>query len=284
VPRLQGAEMRIVRSSVVLVSVAVLLAGCSGGSAAPPPRPAPAPAPAPTPAPATKPEPKCDQPASRPIVQRGSVGEDVRALQSALGLNADGVFGPNTERAVRDAQRAQDLRADGIVGERTWTALGLVCADGSTTAPRPAPAPPTQATPAPQPAPATPQTRRTDVVVTIASATRSGSTISVNGTATVPDGAYVAYEVVPARGGTAMREGAARVKDGKYSFTANVGSFPSGPVEVWVAFVTVLGGPTYDAKQPASVLELYGNMGQNITGPNVTPGLLRLVEAIRIVN
>lgn len=278
--------MRIVRSSVVLVSVAVLLAGCSGGSAAPPPRPAPAPAPAPTPppAPATKPEPKCDQPASRPIVQRGSTGDDVRALQGALSLNPDGVFGPNTERAVRDVQRAQGLRADGIVGERTWTALGLVCADGSNTAARPTTTSPPQAAPAPQPAPTTPQTRRTDVVVTISSATRSGSTISVSGTATVPDGAYVAYEVVPTRGGTAMREGAARIKDGKYSFTANAGSFPSGPVEVWVAFVTVLGGPTYDAKQPVSVLEFYGSMGENITGPNVTPGLLRLVEAIRIVN
>jgi hypothetical protein len=121
-------------------------------------------------------------------------------------------------------------------------------------------------------------------VVQIATATRSGSTISVSGTATVPDGAFIAYEVVPARDGFPIREGAARVQGERFTFNANIAGFPSGPVEVWVAFVTILGGPTYDATQPSGVLDLYGGMGQNITGPNVTPGALRLVEAIKIVN
>jgi peptidoglycan hydrolase-like protein with peptidoglycan-binding domain len=221
-------------------------------------------------------------------VQRGVASEDVRALQEALSLNPDGIFGPTTERAVRDFQRERGLSADGIVGMRTWQALELICSDATSAGSAPTTPPPSgqaaPAQPAPTPPPATPTTRGTDVIVTIDTARRSGSTISVTGTATVPDGAFVAYELVPTRGGLSVKEGAARVQGERFSFDANVSGFPSGSVEVWVAFVTILGGPTYDATQPRAVLDLYGNMGEKITGPNVTPGLLRLVEAIRIVN
>lgn len=63
-------------------------------------------------------------------VRRGSRGESVRQLQqqlSAAGFNAgaaDGIFGPNTEKAVRDFQRAKGLTVDGIAGPKTWGALG----------------------------------------------------------------------------------------------------------------------------------------------------------------
>ena len=39
---------------------------------------------------------------------------------------ADGIFGPNTEEAVKELQKAKGLAADGIVGPRTWAALGVV--------------------------------------------------------------------------------------------------------------------------------------------------------------
>jgi putative chitinase len=54
------------------------------------------------------------------ILKIGSSGEDVKKLQSKLGLNADGVFGPGTETAVKKWQIDNDLAADGIVGEGTW--------------------------------------------------------------------------------------------------------------------------------------------------------------------
>jgi Transglycosylase-like domain/Putative peptidoglycan binding domain len=59
------------------------------------------------------------------VVKRGDRGSAVRQIQSRLGIPADGVFGPQTERAVRRFQRANGLVADGIVGPQTRGALGL---------------------------------------------------------------------------------------------------------------------------------------------------------------
>jgi Putative peptidoglycan binding domain len=52
-------------------------------------------------------------------------GGGVRALQRALGITADGVFGAQTEGAVRRFQRRHGLAADGVVGPLTRRALGL---------------------------------------------------------------------------------------------------------------------------------------------------------------
>jgi hypothetical protein len=59
------------------------------------------------------------------VLERGDRGPAVKSVQSALGITADGVFGPQTERAVRRFQRRQGLVVDGIVGPQTRGALGL---------------------------------------------------------------------------------------------------------------------------------------------------------------
>ena len=54
-----------------------------------------------------------------------SAGSSVAALQTTLGIAADGVYGPNTRRAVRNYQRNQGLAVDGIAGPVTLAHLGL---------------------------------------------------------------------------------------------------------------------------------------------------------------
>jgi peptidoglycan hydrolase-like protein with peptidoglycan-binding domain len=55
--------------------------------------------------------------------------EDVKLLQEALNtykgydLSVDGIFGPETDRAVKDFQTSNALEADGIVGAETWGKL-----------------------------------------------------------------------------------------------------------------------------------------------------------------
>jgi putative chitinase len=57
-------------------------------------------------------------PAARTL-KRGMEGEDVKKMQKALGLEADGVFGFETAAAVKKWQRANGLEADGVVGPKT---------------------------------------------------------------------------------------------------------------------------------------------------------------------
>lgn len=59
----------------------------------------------------------------RPTIRRGSRGDAVKELQTLLGLDSDGIFGPRTEAALRARQRELRLVADGIAGPRTWAML-----------------------------------------------------------------------------------------------------------------------------------------------------------------
>ena len=66
-----------------------------------------------------------------PTLRRGMTGEAIRAAQLLLighGYDcgpdgADGDFGENTEAAVRRYQTARGLEADGIIGPETWRAM-----------------------------------------------------------------------------------------------------------------------------------------------------------------
>jgi len=64
-----------------------------------------------------------------PRVLRGSRGDAVMLMQQRLisagfdSLEADGIFGQLTEKAVVEYQRQKGLDPDGICGQKTWAAL-----------------------------------------------------------------------------------------------------------------------------------------------------------------
>jgi putative chitinase len=57
------------------------------------------------------------------ILRKGSKGDDVKKMQAALGLTADGDFGPGTEAALKKWQAANGLTADGVAGPKTLAKL-----------------------------------------------------------------------------------------------------------------------------------------------------------------
>lgn len=57
------------------------------------------------------------------VLRKGSSGGDVAMLQTRLGIQVDGNFGPGTERALMEWQRNNGLVADGIAGPATMAKL-----------------------------------------------------------------------------------------------------------------------------------------------------------------
>ncbi len=57
------------------------------------------------------------------VLSEGAEGRQVELLQQALGIEVDGMFGPETEEAVRKFQASRGLTVDGIVGPLTSAAL-----------------------------------------------------------------------------------------------------------------------------------------------------------------
>lgn len=53
------------------------------------------------------------------VLRKGAKGEGVKIMQEALGITADGHFGPGTERALKEWQASKGLVADGIAGPAT---------------------------------------------------------------------------------------------------------------------------------------------------------------------
>ncbi|MGA9380470.1 MAG: peptidoglycan-binding protein [Phormidium sp.] len=67
-------------------------------------------------------------PTPLPTLRRGSTGSDVKYLQEILNsfgysLVVDGIFGANTEAAVKKFQKDYSLVVDGIVSPKTWSTL-----------------------------------------------------------------------------------------------------------------------------------------------------------------
>ncbi len=65
-----------------------------------------------------------------PTLKKGSRGDHVRAWQNYLmmqGYNiaSDGIFGPETEKAVKAWQKEAGLNPTGIITEKEWNAIGV---------------------------------------------------------------------------------------------------------------------------------------------------------------
>ena len=67
----------------------------------------------------------------------GSSGDEVKQIQQKLKEwgyykgNVDGVYGSQTQQAVKNFQKANGLTADGIAGEKTLAAIGISSSGGS---------------------------------------------------------------------------------------------------------------------------------------------------------
>lgn len=58
-----------------------------------------------------------------PLIGNGARGAVVKCLQKMLGISADGIFGPNTLKNVKQFQYNNGLVSDGLVGRNTWRKL-----------------------------------------------------------------------------------------------------------------------------------------------------------------
>ena len=71
------------------------------------------------------------------VLKQGSTGSEVRTVQTKLkrwgyyGGTVDGIYGPQTKKAVIYFQQKNGLKADGIVGKQTFAALGMNASSGS---------------------------------------------------------------------------------------------------------------------------------------------------------
>jgi putative chitinase len=53
------------------------------------------------------------------VLRKGMRGAGVKLMQEALGIGADGIFGPGTETKLKEWQASKGLEADGIAGPAT---------------------------------------------------------------------------------------------------------------------------------------------------------------------
>jgi peptidoglycan hydrolase-like protein with peptidoglycan-binding domain len=61
-----------------------------------------------------------------PTIRRGDRNDSVKLLQTKLGVEPLGIFGPKTEEAVKIFQKKNGLTADGVVSKNTWDKLDVL--------------------------------------------------------------------------------------------------------------------------------------------------------------
>jgi putative chitinase len=73
------------------------------------------------------------------LLKKGDNNEQVKQLQTKLGIDPIGNFGPKTEEAVKAFQLKNGLTPDGVVGSGTWNKIMDISSPTSVAAPTPAP-------------------------------------------------------------------------------------------------------------------------------------------------
>src|SRR5690625_980837 len=106
----------------------------------------------------------------------------------------------------------------------------------------------------------------TEVELTL-DAELSEDDIIFNGETNLPDGAMIAYEVWREEDYTQFEEGAVEIKDGRYEKSVSITEWRDGEIIIWLSIQTVLGTSTI---KPDEILEVFGEMGENIKGDNVS--------------
>lgn len=123
-----------------------------------------------------------------------------------------------------------------------------------------------------------PQPDPVDITLT---ATLSGTQVSLEGTATVPDGARLLYDmrhpsltdptVCQTAGRSCYAVGTALVEEGRWSASVDVAAWPPGEVNVSASFQMVL--RVEGEEQSSEIVDLYGEKGERIIGEMVVEGV-----------
>jgi len=96
------------------------------------------------------------------------------------------------------------------------------------------------------------------------------------GETNLPDGAIITYEVFHEEDVNQFEAGNVKVEKGRYDEEVLVTDWTEGEITVWVSFQTVLDTST---SQPDEVIEIFGEMGENIDGDHVIEiETMKLVE------
>ena len=87
------------------------------------------------------------------LLENGDEGDLVRRVQELVGVEADGEYGDATMKAVRAYQKSNGLKADGIAGRKTLDRMGFLSGEPSAAPSSRRPAREPEPVPPPRPAP-----------------------------------------------------------------------------------------------------------------------------------
>jgi hypothetical protein len=99
--------------------------------------------------------------------------------------------------------------------------------------------------------------------------TANGRVIQVAATTDLPDGARIFYYFYHERNDVEWTgglppynvQGYTEVAGGKFRFEGDLSTWPPGVVTIWAEFAV------YEGEQPAHILELFGQLGERLGGP-----------------